>query len=431
MSTSEFDRQWEEENLDFLSFIRQEERLSELPEVSDFSDLSDFSRLADPIDLTGPIDPQDRTGVPEDFSEEDIAFAHEMETMFSTENEEMPPYYVQTLLAAESPRFQPAEEGIEYKTKAHVFRQLRLHRRLFKRTKHTRFVLSMPRFPRPVLALMTACLLFMAFTMVATSSSFASGLAILLAGPHSGVMQVNGYPAPHIRKHSYLFDADFATQAKQIDLATAVQQLQFTLYQPSYVPANYKLSDISMYSSSILDWSNGPIMEMDYSYTYPGSRHETTQISICEFKPNGQVYQVVQVGAAQYVQLGRDNSVRAVYVDGQWVRINKFSHDWVYGSRSEIIYEHNGVVFWIAGAEGVGVNQKTLLTIAASLQPLDARAIHLGAHINVTLADDSTNWPFANDVVYENGPNGSSLEVVGADLSSASSHTVTNIQIHP
>ena len=223
MSTSEFDRQWEEENLDFLSLIRQESRLSELPEVSD------FSGLTSPID---PIDPQDGTpGVPQDFSEEDIAFAHEMEAMFSAENEEMPPYYVQTLLEAESPRFQPADEGIEYKTKAHVFRRLRLHRRLFKRTKHTGFVLSMPRFSRPVLALMTACLLFMAFTMVATSSSFASGLAILLAGPHSGVMQVNGYPAPHIRKHSYLYDADFAAQAKQIDLATAVQQLQFTLYQ--------------------------------------------------------------------------------------------------------------------------------------------------------------------------------------------------------
>ena len=426
MSTSEFDRQWEEENLDFLSFIRQESRLSELPEVSD---LSDFSGLTDPTD---PICPQNGIpGLPQDFSEEDIAFAHEMETMFSAENEEMPPYYVQTLLEADSPRFQPAEEGIEYKTKAHVFRRLRLHRRIFKRTRHSGFVLSMPRFSRPVLALMTACLLFMAFTMVATSSSFASGLAILLAGPHSGVVQMNGYPEQHL-KRTHMFDSDFAVQAKQVDLSTAMQQLQFTLYQPSYVPKSYVLSDISMYSSSILDWSNGPIMEMDYSYTYPGSRHETTQISICEFKPNGQVYQVVQVGAAQYVQLGRDNSVRAVYVDGQWVHINKFSHNWVYGSRSEIIYEHDGVVFWIAGTDEVGVNQNTLLNIAASLQPLNARAVHMGAHINVTVADDSTNWPFANDVVYENGPNGSSLEVVGADLSSASSHSVTSsIQIQP
>ena len=423
MSTSEFDRQWEEENLDILSFIRQESRLSELPEVPDLSDLSDLPGLADRQDMT--------PGVPEDFSEEDIAFAHEMEAMFSADNEEMPPYYVQTLLEAENPRFQPAEEGIEYKTKAHVFRRLRLRSRLFNRTKHTGFALSMPRFSRPVLALMTACLLFMAFTMVATSSSFASGLAILLAGPHSGVMQVNGYPEHHTRRSSSLFDADIVTQAKQIDLTSALQQLQFPLYQPSYVPDNYVLSDVSMYSSSILDWSNGPIMEMDYSYTYPGSRHGTTQISICEFKPNGQVYQVVQVGAAQYVQLGRNNSVRAVYVNGQWVRINKFSHDWVYGSRSEIIYEHNGVVFWIAGDENAGIHQNTLLNIAASLQPLDARAVHLGARINVTIADDSTNWPFANDVVYENGPNGSSLEVVGADLTSASSHTVTNMQVQP
>ena len=417
MSTSEFDRQWEEENLDFLSLIRQESSLSDLPEELDLQD------------MLGTASVPGISGVPEDFSEEDMAFASEMETMFSSESEEMPPYYIQTLLEAESPRFQPVEEGIEYKTKAHVFRRLRLRRRLFKRTQRIRFTFTRPKFSRPVIALMTACLLFMAFTMVATSSSFASGLALLLAGPHSGVVQVNGYPQHYTRRQSHFFDADFAIQAKQITLSDAVQQLQFTLYQPSYVPTNYMLNNMSVYTSSTRDWSNGPIMEMDYSYTYPGSRHETTQISICEFKPNGQVYQVVQVGAAQYVQLGHDNSVRAVYVDGQWVRINKFSHDWVYGNRSEIIYEHDGVVFWIAGDEGVGINQNVLLNIAASLQPLDARAIHLGAHINVTVADDSTNWPFANDVVYENGPSGSSLEVVGADLSSANSHTVTNMQI--
>jgi len=410
MSTSEFDRQWEEDDLDFLSFIQQESRSLKLPEVSELQDIS---------------------GIPTDFSDEDIAFAHEMEGAFSAENEEMPPYYVQTLLEAESPRFQPVDEGIEYKTKAHVFRRLRLRRRLFNSSHHARFTLSRPTFSRPIIALFTACLLFMAFTMVATSSSFASGLALLLAGPHSGVMQVNGYPKQYTRRSSHLFDADIAAQAKQLDLASAVQQLQFTMYQPANMPENYTLSDVAMYPGTTRDWSNGPIMEMDYTYTYPGSRHETSQISICEFKPNGQVYQVVQVGAAQYVQLGRDNSVRAIYVDGQWVRINKFSHDWVYGSRSEIIYEHDGVVFWIAGDERAGIYKNTLLSIAASLQPLDARAIHLGAHINVTIADDNTNWPFASDVVYENGPTGSSLEVVGADLSSAGSHTVTNMQVQP
>lgn len=397
MSTSEFDRQWEEENPDFSSFLHQE--------------------------LGSP------PGIPSDFTEEDIAFAHEMEAMFSPATEEMPPFYVQTLLEVESSRFQPVEEGIEYKTKAQVFRRLRLRRRLFT-SSHSRLFGTGRRFiSRPIIALMTACLLFMAVTMVATSSSFASGLAVLLAGPHSGVMQVNGYPQHYTRTSHRPFEADIAEPAKQIDLLSAQQQLTFTLYQPSYIPDNYILSNVSMYSNSAGNWANGPIMEMDYSYTYPGSRHQTAQISICEFKPNGQVYQVVEVGAAHYVQLGRDNSVRAVYVDGQWVRVNKFSHDWVYGSRSEIIYERDGVIFWIAGDASAGANQDTLLTIAASLQPLDARAIHLGAHINVSIADDSTNWPFANDVVYANGSNGSSLQIVGADLSSASSHTVTNMQV--
>src|SRR5207249_6358466 len=63
--------------------------------------------------------------------EEDVAFVQELDSLFALHEEELPPYFVQTLLDSENPRFQPVEHGFEYKTRARVFRRLKLRRRLF------------------------------------------------------------------------------------------------------------------------------------------------------------------------------------------------------------------------------------------------------------------------------------------------------------
>ena len=68
---------------------------------------------------------------PDDFSEEDFEFAQELNALFSLDREEMPPLFIQTLLAAEDPRLQPAESGFEKKTYVRVFRKLQLKRQLF------------------------------------------------------------------------------------------------------------------------------------------------------------------------------------------------------------------------------------------------------------------------------------------------------------
>src|SRR6185312_3975519 len=57
-----------------------------------------------------------KQALPPDFSEEDLAFAQELNTLFSPEQEDLPPYFVQTLLQAEDPRFRPVEHGFEKKT---------------------------------------------------------------------------------------------------------------------------------------------------------------------------------------------------------------------------------------------------------------------------------------------------------------------------
>src|SRR6266487_410178 len=75
------------------------------------------------------------SGAENDLSPEDIAFAQELGSLFSLHDEEIPPYFAQTLLEAENPRFQAVERGFEQKTYARVFRRLKLRRRLFRSPK--------------------------------------------------------------------------------------------------------------------------------------------------------------------------------------------------------------------------------------------------------------------------------------------------------
>ncbi|GAC1392926.1 MAG: hypothetical protein NVS4B12_22430 [Ktedonobacteraceae bacterium] len=394
MNMSEFEKEWDNQHIDSSLLLRQE------------------------------------LGLPEDFTAEEIAFAQEMETLFSLEKEDMPPYYVQTLLEGEDTRFQPVEHGFEYKTRAHVFRRLKLRRRLF-RSKHAPFFpVTQPARPqRSMLALLVACVLFAFFTLVATGPSFASGLEMLLSGNHGGVLQVNGYPSLSSKNSANLHLADtLAMLPKKMSVLEAQQQLEFVIHRPLSIPNHYTLSSMYLYQGINQSWADGPALELDYSYIRPGElTHDTNQISVCEFKPKGQVLQIVKLGAAHFVQLGRDNHAQAIYVDGRWVRVNKYAHDWVYGERSEIIYEHDGVIFWIVGDQRDGIGQKTLLEIANSLQPFDMRAIHMIGRINeVTAAFDNTTWPFADDIVYTNEPGGSSLQIVGTNLSSSNTHVPPN-----
>src|SRR5258708_22953603 len=68
--------------------------------------------------------------IPADFGEEDLAFVEELNALFSPEEEELPPYFAQTLLESEDPRFYPVEPGFEKKTSVRVFRDLKLRRPL-------------------------------------------------------------------------------------------------------------------------------------------------------------------------------------------------------------------------------------------------------------------------------------------------------------
>jgi len=313
--------------------------------------------------------------IPPDFGEDDVVFAHELNSIFSPEQEELPPYFVQTLLASEDQLFRPVEPGFEHKTRARVFRRLKLHRRLFRtpRSIFDAFITGLSNiYARgSLLASAIAFMLIMLVTVAFTAPSFASGMAILLQGAHSGVYQVNTYPkSVHIltRKHR-LAPNNVNDEPRQITLLEAQQQLHFKIYMPTSLPANYALDSIYIYQKAEESWTDGPFIKLVYSLNGVKSKG-TGQIVIREFLPNEDVLQVVQDKAVHPIQVDKHRQPAAIYINGQWQTIGKFAHKWVYGERSELIYQQNGILFWIAGDQYDRIGEKELWNLTQSFRAI-------------------------------------------------------------
>jgi hypothetical protein len=376
--------------------------------------MSEFERLlrdwdddAFPLPANEQEQERERKCLPDDFTCDDLDFAQELNGLFPLSEEQMPPDFVQTLLAAEDPRLAPVAPGFEEKTCVEVFRRLHLRRQLFHPTRPTfhTLVTALPR-SRTLVALIAACLIVMVVTVAMTGNSFASGLNILWSGAHSGVIQTTRYPAnnalattPHAHKQT----PKGRHHPTILSLAEAQQQLHFSMYWPSSVPDNYTLQAILLRQGVGQEWADGPILELDYSYNNHGALpHGSGIIVISEFKPLGSVLQVVQLGAAHLI--AQNGKVTAIYVDGQWETINQSSHAWVYGERSELIYEHDGVVFWIAGDQRDGIDSNALLQIAESLHVLDVTRITHA--LSVLVPSENAGWSFGSDVVYYDNTDG-------------------------
>lgn len=368
--------------------------------------------------------------IPDDFSSDDVVFAHELDTLFNAEREDIPPLFVQTLLAPHDPRFQIAEEGFEKKTSARVFRRLHLHRRLFRSSFSFRQILTFLVPARRSLTVVVSVLFLVLLSMVYTAPSFASGLSILLAGSHGGVMQVRDYPGGLAAATNAQEEGQnlAVPSHHKMNILDAQQLLHFPLYwpRPNALPDNYVLDTIYLYNQVNQTWADGPVVELDYDYTSPGTTpHGTGHIAICEFKPAGKVLQVVQLGAAHKLKIDSNGNASAIYVNGQWTALNNSTHVWDSSGRSELIYEKNGIIFWIVGSQSDGVDGTTLSKIAASLDNFEAsNAMRLGrAFYNVMQSQDSAPGPLTGDVIYldnPDNPDGPTLLVVGGDASGSS-----------
>ncbi|WIG58851.1 MAG: hypothetical protein OJF49_001598 [Ktedonobacterales bacterium] len=317
-------------------------------------------------------DAEDSFSFPSDFSEEDAAFANDLRELFSPEQEELPPYYAQTLLEHE--RHAIAEKWFELKLIYKVFRRLRLRRTLLPlATEPQRLGHLWPaaksrlaHMNRRVTTSFAAALAFMVLTVLVASPSFAAGMRILLG--RTGVIQVQSYPT-HIAssgtpKHQH-------TQ----DLLTFDPAMQLSWLGRSFGDYTYRGVQLDVPTS----WSNGPIVEMQYQLAnHTGG---TGVVDIREFRVNAScaaVYQVVQTGSTTPVQFG---STQAVYVDGTWVprglrrpaMTSSFDgmapYSWEPGTRSMLIFQQNDVVFWMVGDQRSGIGQNELVRLAESLSP--------------------------------------------------------------
>ncbi|GCE17905.1 hypothetical protein [Dictyobacter kobayashii] len=374
---------------------------------------------------------------PDDFSMDEIEFACELDALFSPEQEELPPLFVQTLMESEDKRFQSVEHGFELKTRAAVFRRLQLERHIV-RSPHPSLRSTLfdgfTTVSHPLLAFCASCVLFMLLTVVATAPAFASGLNYLLTGAHSGVLLVN--EPPPIASSSQITKAKHdqgsaKVETQQISLIQAQQRLHFPLSIPLAVPARYNQSDFYIYEGD-KTWADGPIMVVEYTYSLPGVAPK--HITICEFKPQSNVYLVVKDGAAKQIPVTHGgNSDSAIFVEGHWTQTGDSNATWVYNDRSEIVDEQNGVVFWIVGDPSDGINNAELTSVANSMQIFDLHAgHHIGGRIDrVTQSDEDTPQLFANDVISLDNPDnndGPSFRLVGATSDQPQSRNGLNSQ---
>ena len=310
--------------------------------------------------------------IPPDFGEDDLLFAHELNSIFSPEQEELPPYFVQTLLASEDQLFRPVESGFEHKTRARVFRRLKLKRRLFRtpRSIFDAFTTGLSNiYARgSLLASAVAFMLIMLVTVAFTAPSFASGMTILLQGYHGGVYQVNTYPnGVHTFKHQRHAHNNSNDQSGHLTVLDAEQLLHFNIYYPQSLPHNYSLESLSLYHGAAPLWINGPVVELVYSLT--GVKPKGTgQIVIREFLPTEEVLPVVLDKAVHLIHVDQYGQPAAIFINGQWQSIGKNSYNkWFFGGRSELIYQQNGVLFWIAGDQIDGIGEKALWNLAQSM----------------------------------------------------------------
>jgi hypothetical protein len=387
-----------------------------------------------PISTNGPR-------LPDDFSDEDMTFAQELGTLFDVEQENLPPYFVQTLLDSENPRFQPVEQGFEHKARARVFHRLHLKRRLFGKNSFSpgAVVAALPA-RRSLMAFSMALMLFMLMTIVVTGPSFAAGMEILLSGGRIGIATIHELPlVTSPTKIQSMGDyADPDGGPKQISLTAAQLQLSFPMNQipfPIYKPVtplinSYSLNSINLYQNSQQhQWMDGPFIEFVYKLPTNLTR-STGLLTVGEFKldPSVKVLQVVKDGAAQAVDVAQNGQANAIYVDGQWVMHNNDHADWVYGQHSELIYQRDGIVFWIVGDQIDGMNENALLSIANSLQPVDINlAMHVGLlshlfYVNILNGDvgDSFNGDVLK-VFSDVGPLSLYLSFVGSNSNQSAS----------
>jgi hypothetical protein len=291
--------------------------------------------------------------MPDDFSSEELELARDLQRLFPVEEEQLPPHFVQTLATEDSTWAAPT--GLEQRVTYRVFRRLRLPRRLFapqfpESDDEPRGIRRLGRTPR-MMALSTMLALLM-LSLVTVAPSFAQGLRLLLG--QTGVQVSRSYPQYTLAPQE---------QTQYLPLQAVHDAVPFTVEWFGLAAQIYQFEGLVLHMGQT--WADGPVVEIQYMLANsPGNG----MLVVREFRPvaGSTVLQVVAPGAAHPVQV---NNQPAIYIDGQWVHQRQMVV-WQYGSQAELLYQANGLIFWITADQRDGAGQAMLEQLAQTLQPL-------------------------------------------------------------
>lgn len=325
---------------------------------------------------------------PDDFEIEDRQFADELHAFFPIEDEELPPLYIQTLLDEESQA--PLRRSDVRRMTYTIKRRLGLPQQpLFTRQwapgawmpeiKAESVAAAARRAGRPAMALVGLLIFCMLGSILMATPSFAQGLRLIFG--NTGAQQVAHYPGNVVPE-------------KHVD-AAAAQTEPMPMFWMGAISGNYFYQGMRMLPQE--QYSRGPIVDLQYVLSQRDAQQTGSGIlDIREFQISNSlsaVLQSVQEGSTSLVTV---NGLNAVYVDGMWVMTQGQRTIWQSGTRSMLIFEQNGVIFWIVGdqRDGLGeaqlvqfASQMTSATMSSLMQPNLFSVRMIGAELSASLRD--------------------------------------------
>lgn len=296
---------------------------------------------------------------PDDFTLEDKQFATELHDLFPIEHEELPPLYIETLLGSDI--CTPLESSDVRRMIYQVRRKAGLPRkRLFTRQwapgawasdlSVDDVTSAVKRVSKPVLAVVTLLIFCMLGSMYLATPSFAQGVRLLFG--NTGAQQVVRYPG------------NVATEQHVTATKSPVATMPVFWLGASTNDFVYQ----GMRTLPQEQYSRGPILDIQYVLSERTSQQTGSGlIDIREFQISdawSAVLQSVQAGSASVVSV---NGLPAVYVDGMWVTAPGQRTTWQSGTRSMLIFEQQGVIFWIVGDQRDGMGQAQLVQLASQM----------------------------------------------------------------
>lgn len=348
--------------------------------------MSGFERSTNPESHDGPGG--SGRPWPDDFTLEDQRFAEELRAFFPIEDEELPPLYIQTLLdeEAQAPLARSDVRRMTYTIKRRLgLPQKPLLTRQWAPTAWMRDIsaegvgAAARRAGRPVMTLVGLLIFFMLGSMLFATPSFAQGLRLIFGD--TGAQQVAHYPGNVLPE-------------KHVDGAAA-QSETMPLFWMSAISGDYLYQGMRTLPQE--QYSRGPIIDLQYVLTQRTAQQTGSGIlDIREFQISNSlsaVLQSVQEGSTSKVTV---NGLNAVYVDGMWVATPGQRAIWQSGTRSMLIFERDGVIFWIVGDQRDGLGEAQLVQFASQVAPATMSALvqpnlfsvrMIGAELSASLRD--------------------------------------------